>query len=76
MVAQGVKDMEVKEELDHPAIKKYTIVSDFGYRMYQIQNGDMASTYQETMNYPTFDGMTLLHPEKGSSYEIKVPAQE
>jgi len=51
------------------------LTSDFGYKMYCIKNGDEHLTYQEVMCFPTFDGMTLIEPESGNQYAIKVPAQ-
>jgi len=73
MVAQGIIDKQA-EEADAPEIKRYWVNADFGYRMYMIVNGDPASSYQETMNYTAFDGLTLLAPEKGSTYEVTVEA--
>jgi len=73
MVGQGIIEKQA-EEPDAPDIKRYWVNSDFGYRMYMIKNDDEASSYQETMNYTAFDGLTMVAPEKGNSYEVTVDA--
>lgn len=42
--------------------------------MTMIENSDDSSTYQLSMNYPKFEGLTLLTPESGNGYQVSVKA--
>jgi len=42
-----------------------------------IQNNDKEATYKETVEYQTFDGLTMISPDQGNSYDVKVkPGEE
>ena len=53
---------------------KYKTTTDFGYQMIVIKNGAESSGYKETVNYPSFDGLTLMEPESGTGYDVLVKA--
>ena len=41
-----------------------------GYLFILIVNDQKDATYEESMKYPVFEGLTLLPPESGSDYAI------
>ena len=67
---------EITEDVDdeNENIKKYTFITEFGYRMYKVQNNS-DDTYCEEMEYPKFEGMELLPPESGNGYNIKLESK-
>jgi hypothetical protein len=42
--------------------------------MIHFQNDAAESAYKETVNFPKFEGLTLMEPESGNGYEIVVEA--
>jgi hypothetical protein len=64
----GQYNIEEDVNKENKNIKTYTLTSDFNYLITLIQNDDDSSTYQISMNFPKFEGMELLSPEKGESY--------
>ena len=42
-----------------------------------IQNNDKEATYKEAVEYQTFDGLTMISPDQGNSYDVIVkPGEE
>jgi hypothetical protein len=54
-----------------PLIRKFNCKkSAEGYNWILIINDEAEASYEENVKFPTFDGMTLLPPEEGSSYSL------
>ena len=76
IVEQGGEDINVEPNEEEPAVVKSTVTSEFGYLMIVIKNGSQSSTYKENVEFPKFEGLTLVDPEEGNGYEIAVEAGE
>ena len=68
--------MKVEPNDEEPAIVKSTVNSEFGYTMIVIKNDAESSGYKESVEFPKFEGLTLIEPESGNAYEVVVPAGE
>ena len=56
-----------------PKIQKFSCSkSGEGYNWILIRNGERDATVIEEVNFPKFEGLTLVAPEKGSSYKMEV----
>lgn len=59
-----------------PDIKKYTMMLEEGYGFVHVVNNDTSSSYKESVNYLKFEGLELMKPYKGSSYDLMVKPGE
>lgn len=60
-----------------PEITKYFAMTEEGYGYVHIVNGEMEARYKENINYTKFDKLTIMKPQKGTSYDIEVlPGQK
>lgn len=75
-VTSQIGEVEVTPNEEDAAIVKSKVTSDFGYEMIHIQNGADESGYKETVNFPKFEGLTLMEPESGNGYDVLVAAGE
>ena len=71
IVAQKLFDCDTTPNNEDSNILKSKVKSDHGYMMIVIQNNGSQS-YNETVQYSTFDGLTLIAPEEGKEYDITV----
>lgn len=55
-----------------PEIKKYKAFQDEGYGFIYIVNDSKEATFKEVVKYTNFQGLKLLKPQFGSSYDIEV----
>ena len=55
-----------------PNIRKYTCIAEEGYGFVHIVNDEKSCSYKETVQYQKFDGLELMKPHKGTSYDLKV----
>ena len=76
LAQQRGENVKVEPNEEEPAIVKSTISSEFGYMMIVIKNDAPSSGYKETVEFPKFEGLTLMAPESGNGYEVSVPAGE
>ena len=76
LAQKGGENVNAEPNEEEPAIVKSTVSSEFGYMMIVIKNDAASSGYKETVEFPKFEGLTLLEPESGNGYEVKVPAGE
>ena len=57
---KGGDDVKVEPNEEEPAIVKSTINSEFGYLMIVIKNDANSSGYKENVEFPKFEGLTLI----------------
>ena len=50
--------------------------TNFGYSVYAVNNQEENQTYEEECEFTKFEGVKLLAPESGNSYEIRVEPGE
>lgn len=51
-------------------------MTDFGYHVYAIDNQSSDATYNERAEFPLFEGMEMIAPERKNNYEVTVNAGE
>ena len=56
-----------------PECAKYSGMTKEGYGYTYFQNNSEDATVKEAVNYTMFDGLELVPPFKGTSYEVLVP---
>ena len=77
LVEDGAEGVESEPNAEDESIVKSTIGgTEFGYNIIVIKNGAESSGYQEDVDYPKFEGLTLMEPESGNGYSVLVPAGE
>ena len=59
-----------------PDIKKYSMILEEGYGFVHVVNDNASSSYKETVNFVKFDGLEIMKPYKGSSYDLLVKPGE
>lgn len=50
--------------------------TDFGYSAYVVNNQEENITYEEDAEFPEFDGVELLAPEKGNKFFLRAEPGE
>lgn len=75
--SKALQELEGVTKVDYaakgaPEIKKYKAFQDEGYGFIYIVNDSKDATFKEVVKYTNFQGLKLLKPQLGSSYEIEV----
>mmetsp|Transcript_15663 Transcript_15663/g.24003 ORF Transcript_15663/g.24003 Transcript_15663/m.24003 type:complete len:257 (+) Transcript_15663:912-1682(+) len=76
IVNEDGEGIEVEQDEECSEVYKYTVDIDSGYQMYCIKNQHDANTYTESVEYTKFEGLQLLPPEGGNTFDIEVKAGE
>lgn len=75
-VIQGHQSVSVKNMANSHLVQKFKDFSgEEGYCFIYFSNLEEYATYKETCKFTLFEGLRLLPPHFGSSYEVVVPPQ-
>ena len=76
-LASEHKQIKNYEDQGAPLVKKYTGFTEEGYGYVHITNDEPEAEFTEVINYPKFDRLSLLKPQKGQGYNVTVkPGQK
>ena len=75
IVFQGGPNVVTEANVENKDLKRSMVDTDFGYLLIVIIN-KMFKSYTEQAIYTVFDGLTMIKPESGKSYDVFVKSRE
>lgn len=75
IMSQG-KSVEKSAPEEAPDCEILEVSTEFGYSAYVVNNGEANITYEEDAEFPDFEGVRLLAPAKGNTFQLRVEPGE
>jgi len=76
LIRNGVQGAAVSSLPEAPDLQVVEYKSEFNYNAYMINNGEKNQAYEEEADFPEFENVELLSPEKGNAFKIYVEPGE
>lgn len=70
------QQVEASAPEEAPDCQILDVSTDFGYSAYVVNNGEANITYEEDAEFPEFEGVQLLAPETGNTFQLRAEPGE